>query len=290
MMGSMPSSYIIIGAGIFGASTALHLKKADPPARILLIDRAPFPNPAAASHDLNKIIRADYEDVLYMKLALEAQHSWRGEMLYKPYYHETGILFAEDMGMSRKCVSNYKALGEEAVAKIITPEEAKARFPGFKDAAWTDVKECYYNPRSGWGEAEPALRGVIQAAIDRGVRYVQATVSRLSMDGKGACTGIQTVDGRELTADHILLCTGPHTAKLIADSAPEDKELQVGGRMVAAAAVSCAAKVAPEHRERFRRLPVFANLMGHTHGLSAACPRFFFANGLICIHQEKAYH
>lgn len=274
-MGSTQQSYLIVGAGVFGASTALYLRQSDPSAIVTLLDQTSFPNPSVASHDLNKIIRAEYDDIFYMKLALEAQRLWRSDPIYKPYYRESGMLFAEDMGMCRKCVENYKALGEESVAEMITPEEARARFSEFKDAEWTDVKESYYNPRSGWGEAEPALRSVIQAAVDHGVIYIAATVLTLSINQIGTCTGVQTEDGRDLTADHIILCTGPRTAKLLADSAPNNKELQVDGRMVAAAAaVSCTVRVAPKQMDRFRHVPVFANLMDHTHGSSSHVLQF----------------
>jgi sarcosine oxidase/L-pipecolate oxidase len=171
--------YLIVGAGS-RASTALYLRQSDPSAIVTLLDQTSFPNPSAASHDLNKIIRADYDDIFYMKLALEAQRLWRSDPIYKPYYRESGMLFAEDMGMCRKCVENYKALGEESVAEMITPEEARARFSEFKDAEWTDVKEL--QPTEWVGEAEPALRSVIQAAVDHGVIYIAATVLTLSIN------------------------------------------------------------------------------------------------------------
>jgi len=63
--------YLLVGAGPFGASTALHLKKTHPAAEVTFLGRAPFPCPSAAGHDLNKIIRAEYDDPLYMGLALE---------------------------------------------------------------------------------------------------------------------------------------------------------------------------------------------------------------------------
>lgn len=68
------SSFVIVGAGIFGASTAFHLSRSFPQAKITLIDRK-APNQAAASSDLNKVVRADYDDIVYMQLGLEAQES-----------------------------------------------------------------------------------------------------------------------------------------------------------------------------------------------------------------------
>ena len=69
-MVSKRADYLVVGAGVFGASTAYHLSKAKPKANIILIDRTPFPCPIAASHDINKAVRADYGDVFYCKLGL----------------------------------------------------------------------------------------------------------------------------------------------------------------------------------------------------------------------------
>ena len=83
-----------------------------------------------------------------------------------------------------------------------------------------------------------------------------------------ACSGALTKDGEFLRADYVILCTGALTAKLLADSAPKNEKMQVGGRLVAAGAVSCTAKLAPELREKFEKAPVFFNGMAHTHGKS----------------------
>jgi glycine/D-amino acid oxidase-like deaminating enzyme len=76
-------SYLIVGSGVFGASTALSLIRKYPDARITLIDRDAYDAPArvAASWDWNKVVRADYRDIVYTRLALEAQHLWRTDQV-----------------------------------------------------------------------------------------------------------------------------------------------------------------------------------------------------------------
>ncbi|KIW35046.1 uncharacterized protein PV07_01772 [Cladophialophora immunda] len=262
------ADYIIVGAGVFGVSAALYLATSDPDANILLIDRARCPYPSAASSDLNKIIRADYDDIFYMRLALEALEKWNTDPLYEPYFHKTGMLFAEDLGMGDSSFNNYKLIGIDPGAEILTPGQARERFPVFKNANWTDVKDNYYNPCSGWGEADPAVRAVIEAALAAGVKYVQTTVERLVFDDQGACIGIKTVDGDEIRARSILLCSGAWTAQLVADSDPCRKDIQVNGRMVAAAAASCIVQCDPEHLSLYRDAPVHFLGMPHTHGES----------------------
>ena len=69
------TSYLIIGAGNFGAATALTLAKREGTTKVTLVDTTQFPNPRAASHDVNKIVRDDYPDKLYMQMLKKAVKS-----------------------------------------------------------------------------------------------------------------------------------------------------------------------------------------------------------------------
>ncbi|KAJ6782245.1 hypothetical protein PWT90_04154 [Aphanocladium album] len=91
MTSATDDKFLIVGAGVFGAATALELRKRLPASQVTLLDSGPFPNPTSASADVNKIIRADYPDPFYMALALEAREMWRRDLIYKPYYHQTGM-------------------------------------------------------------------------------------------------------------------------------------------------------------------------------------------------------
>jgi FAD dependent oxidoreductase len=66
-------SVLIVGAGVFGLSTALHLAR-DGYTNITVLDRSPVPSPYSAGNDLNKIVRAEYEDPFYAELALVCTH------------------------------------------------------------------------------------------------------------------------------------------------------------------------------------------------------------------------
>lgn len=58
---------LIVGAGIFGISTAYHLARGGN-SRITILDRAKPPSTTAASTDISKIVRADYANPFYMEL------------------------------------------------------------------------------------------------------------------------------------------------------------------------------------------------------------------------------
>ena len=69
-MARRDSSVIILGGGAWGLSTALHMLNSGF-VDITVIERAErIPSRYSAAWDLNKIVRAEYEDAFYTELAL----------------------------------------------------------------------------------------------------------------------------------------------------------------------------------------------------------------------------
>ncbi|KAM5485554.1 hypothetical protein McanMca71_006280 [Microsporum canis] len=272
------SSYLIIGAGCFGASAALQLARSDPASasHITLIDRTPYPCPSAAAHDLNKIIRAEYTDPFYMRLALEAMDVWKSDPVFSPYFHQVGMLFPTTHEQVNRIVGNYTSIASErgspmtsTPVEIIEPETAKGRFGGiFRDACWDGVETCLFNAEAGWGDAESALQNVIKSAVLLGVTYVPLAVERLLFDETGGCIGARTVTDLDLHAQHVILCTGASTASLLANSAPDRSNLQIGDRIVAAAAIMGAYRVPTDQMRKFESAPIVVNPVGDTPGES----------------------
>jgi sarcosine oxidase/L-pipecolate oxidase len=104
---------LIVGAGIFGASTAYHLTHPKPRLsaqapefpipRVTLLDRSPLGAGIGASDDINKIIRADYSQKFYMDLGYETIDAWRSLSepggLLEGLYHQTGwVVLDEELG------------------------------------------------------------------------------------------------------------------------------------------------------------------------------------------------
>ncbi|KAL8952946.1 MAG: hypothetical protein Q9222_001165 [Ikaeria aurantiellina] len=252
------SSYIIIGAGVFGTSTALHLKQQFPSATVTLIDRTSPPCPVGASHDINKIVRADYKDLFYCELGLKTLHKWKTDPFFQKWYHECGLLTVTDKNSSviDKILENFKTLNVDHLPERFGPKELSDRFDGIFDMRMKDDDKLLYNPVAGIAKAEKTLGATIQASIDLGVQYIASPVSKLIINS-GVCHGVQAQDN-VYYADHIILCTGAGTAKLIADSAPKDQDLQVG-RRITARAVCCSAVELNGSQEAFKNVPAVAN-------------------------------
>lgn len=76
--------------------------------------------------------------------------------------------------------------------------------------------------------------------------------------------------GRILSADKVILSTGAGTAKLLADSAPERKDLQSDDRITAAAVVTGFVQLSSEQMQRFKSAPVFVHAVGEVQGRHAS--------------------
>ncbi len=255
------SSYLIVGAGVFGASTALHLIRKYPGASITLLDRNAFDATArvAASWDWNKLVRAEYSDIDYMRLGLEARAAWKEDPLWRPFYHETGVFWATRTGFAQEVAHNYTALGVETELSVMPVENARLEYGGLlAEGDYEGISEVLINRTSGVADAKDALQRIIEETVALGVKYVQAEVATLEFeDGVGGgCRGVRTRDGSVIVADRIVLCTGAFTARLLADSAPERTDLQAGGRIIAAAVSEGVAPLTEEQVQKYSGMPV----------------------------------
>ncbi|KAI5921814.1 FAD dependent oxidoreductase [Camillea tinctor] len=273
-------SYLIVGAGAFGVSTALHLKaRHGPRADVTLIDRHPLASTTprvAASWDWNKVVRADYADPTYCALALAAQDAWRADPAWRPYYRETGIYWisngermegADGGGKGRhgesfaqRVMRNFEKLGRErdGVLREVPVQEARREYGGlFEHADYGTVQTVLVNRSSGWADAKGALEGAIARAVEMGVRYVGAEVEGLVVEGDRA-VGVRTRDGDVITAEHTVLATGAFTPLLLQRAAESTgrADLAAGGRIVAAGVTTGLTTLDEQTAARFADMPV----------------------------------
>lgn len=262
-------SYIIVGAGVFGASTAYHLSKLHPEASVVLIDRSSsFPCSNGASYDYNKIIRADYENAFYCGLALEAREAWKSDPFYMSFYHQSGLVNMGNTGLGRKIMSNYEKLNVYSEAAIISPVELKGRYGGlFADTDYRGVEEIFVNPLSGWADATLALWATIKASLASGVQYVDGNVKSVLCNENGDCVGVETEDGRALLADKVILSTGAGTAKLLARSYPHRQSHQAQDRITAAAVVTGVIRLNEDQFYRFSKTPALIHTIDNVMGI-----------------------
>lgn len=217
-------------------------------AHIGLIDRTHYPCTLAASWDWNRVICVDYGDIFYTEKALEAIQLWRHEPLFSRFYHQSGIINIDNTELGKEILKNYEKLGVEVDAEMVGPERCKKMYGSFyDDTDFSGVKEVLVNRDSGWAEATKALTAYDDAAIEAGLKYTAVDLDVLSFGTDGRCTGVLMKGRENIIADRVILATDAGTARLIADSAPNRKELQVDGRLAAGAVVTGIVNLDPKN-------------------------------------------
>ncbi|RDW76927.1 hypothetical protein BP6252_04980 [Coleophoma cylindrospora] len=228
MAGNKSSPTAILGGGAWGLSTALALLE-DGYTNVTVFDRASeIPSPYSGGFDLNKIVRAEYEDPFYTKLALEAIQRWKTPF-YGPYFHQTGYVVANSSAAPQKAIDHL----EHALASVqnhptfapgITPLRSHQ---DFKDIFWQFTGQMtgfkgYYNKLAGYVHSSNAMQGVHQYLEANGVKFIlgdlDGKVTKLLYSGDGPsrhCTGLQTADGVTHGAQVTISCLGAYQASLI---------------------------------------------------------------------------
>lgn len=234
-------STLIVGAGVFGASTAYHLSlQYKDASRITVLDRTAAPPTLAASTDVNKIIRADYSSAFYSELAYEAMEAWSEWPELRDYYHRTGwiALDTEDSDLADRIRQVFRDRGHDPT-KDIPLSELDQHWKGImKGTNVKGFKAAYWNPEAGWCDAAAATASVMNAAIARGVKYAVGSVESFLLES-GKLAGVRTATGKELRAERVVLATGAWTSSLLS---PVEDKLAIAGhdrveRQMTAAAV-----------------------------------------------------
>ncbi|KAI0383531.1 FAD dependent oxidoreductase [Hypomontagnella monticulosa] len=207
------TSILILGAGTFGLSTAFHLAKAGYPNITVLEKSATFPPELSAGNDLNKILRAEYEDPFYAELALKAMAAWKTP-LFAPYYHETGYLLCNSAAAPEKSkISLQKSLDSirqrpefsDKITPVTSRDDIHRVAPAFTGPMqW----KGYFNSFAGYASAADALQAVYSACIALGVTiHLDSAVRTLIYSGD-ICTGAVTTKGKQYNASITVLTLG----------------------------------------------------------------------------------
>jgi glycine/D-amino acid oxidase-like deaminating enzyme len=260
-MTSSNPSYLIVGAGVFGVSAAYHLIQKYPNASVTLVDRDAYDaeSRVAASWDWNKVVRADYDDKVYCRLALEAQEIFESDPLWQPHFHQTGVYWACRSDYAQNVITNHKELGRSDDIIALPVSEARKLYGGvFDNADYTGVKEVLVNRASGWAAAGDALLAVTKRCLELGVTYVASSVTNLKFDGCGSCIGVRTRSGETLSATHVIVAAGAFTPTLLEWSAAESGNagLRAGERILAAGITTGMAQLNEDQYTKFKHMPV----------------------------------
>ncbi|KAK1993434.1 FAD dependent oxidoreductase [Colletotrichum falcatum] len=213
---------LIVGGGTFGLSTAYHLIKAGYTSITILEQGTSIPSVLSAGNDVNKIIRAEYEDPFYTELALQAISEWTNNPIFSPHYRQTGYLLANSAAAPDKT----KRTLQKSLESIRTHPAWTGRIGAIRNRddiiqaapaldgpmeGW----EGYFNSFAGYAHASNALKALCEYVKDRGVDiYTGEEVASLVYDGD-QCLGACTMSGKEFKAAATILTLGASLGKLL---------------------------------------------------------------------------
>lgn len=213
-------SIIIVGAGMFGLTASLELRRRG--YSVTVLDPGPVPHPLAASNDTSRMVRMDYgDDGLYVELAghaIEGWHAWNQRSGLE-LYHEDGFLMAcqKPMAPGKFEYDSFQFLGKQGYnLQRMDSGRITQRLPLWNGDRYTDG---YINPRAGWAEAGNTVIWLAGEAQAAGVDLrLDIQVTGFVEDGR-KISGVVSAGGSREMADLVLVAAGAWTAGLIPELA-----------------------------------------------------------------------
>ncbi|MBI1801846.1 MAG: FAD-dependent oxidoreductase [Chloroflexi bacterium] len=213
---AIPRSVIVVGAGIFGVTAALELRRRG--YRVSLFDPGPLPHAQAASTDISKVIRMDYgADDLYLSLMEKAFAGWDewNRRWDEPPYHETGFLLLARRAMAPGSFEHdsYSLLTQHGHRpQRVNADTLQQRFPAWAAGCYADG---YFNPRAGWAASGKVVRRLTDQAQAEGVVVREGLAFARLLEEGSRVAGVITRDGEQHRANNVVMAVGAWTPSLL---------------------------------------------------------------------------
>jgi len=203
---------IVVGAGVFGAWTAWHLRKAGQ--RVLLLDAVGAAHARASSGGESRLTRGSYgADEIYTRMAFDSLASWKwlSEQSGLPTFHQVGVLFF----FQKREPYVDQSIEVHRRLKLPTEELDRAaleqRYP---QVQWKDIEVGLFEPQFGVLMARRAVQTLLRQFVKGGGEYRVAAVK--PPDATKRLTGLELSDGSTVSAGNYVFACGPWLPKLFA--------------------------------------------------------------------------
>lgn len=204
---------IVVGAGVEGASLALHIARRG--ASVLVLERGTVA--AGATGRSSGFVRMHYD------LELEARLAWASYPYFAewadrvgegdPGFVQTGFLQLVPASVADALRANVAAHQRIGIpTSVVGPTEVSLLVPGI---ATDDVVAAAYEPQSGYADPTGTTAGFLAAARRAGARFVGGCrVSELTIEGDRV-VGVESDRGR-FAAPVVVIAGGAWSAELAA--------------------------------------------------------------------------
>jgi sarcosine oxidase / L-pipecolate oxidase len=215
---------IVVGAGIFGLTTARALRGRG--YGVTLLDPGPVPHPLAASTDISKVIRMEYgRDEDYMAMVEQARDGWlawneqAADEALSPLYHEVGVSMFTRTPMQPGGFEyeSYRLLRQRGhTPERLDAAEIARRFPAWRSGAYVDG---FFHTRGGYAESGRVVAFLLsQAEREEVVIHVGEKVIGFLEQGS-RIKGVRTESGTQYAADLVIIAAGTWTHWLLPELA-----------------------------------------------------------------------
>ncbi len=197
---------VVVGAGVFGAWTAMHLSRMGK--RVLMIDQMGPANARASSGGESRMTRGTYgRDEIYTRMALDSLEEWkrlsrRSEL---PLFHQAGVLFCfqEMIDYARESIAVHERLGlplEQIDNAVLRQRWPQMNFDG--------IEFGLFEPEFG---ALMARRAVEELVAHSGVELVIGHAAPSDRPNE------VVINGERLRAAATIFACGPWLPKVFPD-------------------------------------------------------------------------
>ncbi|MDN3029497.1 FAD-dependent oxidoreductase [Streptomyces sp. S.PB5] len=189
----------VVGAGLMGAATAWQLARRGH--EVTLIEAYDIGHKRGSSHGSSRIFRRAYAEKLYVELTGQAYEEWR-ELEHDsstPLLRTTGGV---DFGAGRDPEGLARVLGGARVPhEVLSAQEASERWPYIRFDG-----PVLYHPGAGVIDADQTVAACVRRAVEHGAdAWIGVRVTGFELGEKAL---LRTDDGRELTADTVVIAAG----------------------------------------------------------------------------------
>jgi glycine/D-amino acid oxidase-like deaminating enzyme len=212
---------LVVGAGIFGITTALEMKARG--YHVAVLDPGPVPHPLAASTDISKVVRMEYgADEAYMELGEQAYLGWLqwNRESNEKLFHDVGVamLTRVPMAPGEFEYESYRLLQKREHTPVrLTEETISQRFPAWKPGAFVDG---FFHAQGGYVESGRVVAALVRQAQAKGVILSTGhMVEALIKEGQHV-KGVRTRAGDLFYAEHVVVASGAWTPLLVPELAP----------------------------------------------------------------------
>jgi len=204
-------TFLIIGGGVFGLSTAWYLLK-DERNDVTICD---CQDNIAPSRDVSKILRTDYPDPVRMKEVMESKILWDNDPVLSGFFKQTGRVVTYSNARIETMIGIDRARSQLNLPprKRQAAQLLKELFGSVQD---TQNLAIVYNDDDGVVDWTGAMKSVREDCVKNGGRFRDDRVVRMEVDMSGKIRAVVTPrESIDTERTEVILAAGPWIMSLL---------------------------------------------------------------------------